>query len=143
MPDRVIGRLHVLTRLVTRLMFARYLLASICALSSDMALFLLLDRLGTPPMLAALGGYALGLLVHWIISIRFVFDTGTAAGGGPTHAQRAGFVASALLGMGITLAIVGGLSALHILPTLAKLASVPVSFLTVYAIRKYGVFARA
>lgn len=135
----MIQRLHALTRLAARLMFARYLLASICALSSDMALFLLLDRVGTPPMLAAFAGYALGLLVHWTISIRFVFDTGT----GPTHAQRAGFVASALLGMGITLAMVGGLSALHVLPAMAKLASVPVSFLTVYAIRKYGVFARA
>ncbi len=132
-------RLHALTQLAARLMFARYLLASICALASDMGLFLLLDRMGAPPMLAAFGGYALGLLVHWILSIWFVFDTGA----GPTHAQCAGFVASAVLGMGITVAIVGALSALHILPALAKLASVPVSFLTVYAIRKYGVFARA
>nr|WP_301287198.1 GtrA family protein [Sphingobium sp. OAS761] len=119
--------------------FARYLLASICALSSDMAVFLLLDRMGSAPMLAAFGGYAAGLVVHWAISIRYVFDTGA----GPTHAQRAGFVATALLGMGITLAMVGGLSAVGLAPPVAKLLSVPVSFLTVYAIRKYGVFARA
>lgn len=131
--------MRVLTALVARLMFARYLLASICALSSDMALFLMLDHFGAAPMLAAFGGYAIGLAVHWMISIRFVFDTGT----GPTHAQRAGFVASALLGMGITLAMVGGLSLTGVAPTIAKLLSVPVSFLTVYAIRKYGVFARA
>ena len=120
----------MLVALVSRLMFARYLLASICALSSDMALLL---------MLAAFGGYAVGLIVHWTISIRFVFDTGN----GPTHAQRAGFVASALLGMGITLSMVGGLSLIGVAPAIAKLLSVPVSFLTVYAIRKYGVFARA
>ena len=129
----------MLVALVSRLMFARYLLASICALSSDMALFLMLDHVGAVPMLAAFGGYAVGLVVHWTISIRFVFDTGT----GPTHAQRAGFVASALLGMGITLSMVGGLSLIGVAPTIAKLLSVPVSFLTVYAIRKYGVFARA
>jgi putative flippase GtrA len=131
--------LRVLMALVARLMFARYLLASICALSSDMALFLMLDHVGAAPMLAAFGGYAIGLIVHWTISIRFVFDTGT----GPTHAQRVGFVASALLGMGITLAMVGGLSMVGVAPAIAKLLSVPVSFLTVYAIRKYGVFARA
>ena len=45
--------------------------------------------------------------------------------------------------MGITLSMVGGLSLIGVAPTIAKLLSVPVSFLTVYAIRKYGVFARA
>jgi len=45
--------------------------------------------------------------------------------------------------MGITLAMVGGLSMVGVAPAIAKLLSVPVSFLTVYAIRKYGVFARA
>lgn len=131
-------RLRALAMVTARLMFARYLLASVCALSSDMGIFLTLGRLGAAPLLAAFGGYATGLLVHWVISIRFVFDTG----GGPTHGQRAGFVMSALLGMGITLAMVGGLNAAGVMPTMAKLLSVPVSFLTVYAIRKYGVFAR-
>ena len=135
----MIDRLRALALLVARATFARYLLASICALASDMALFLALDQGGASPLLAAFGGYAGGLLVHWIISIRFVFDTGT----GPTHAQRAGFVASALLGMGLTLLLVGGLSALGLAPALAKLVSIPVSFLTVYAIRRHAVFARS
>ena len=125
--------------IATRFMLARYLLASICALSTDMIAFLALSHLGAPPVLAAFGGYAAGLVVHWTISVRFVFDTA----GGATHGQRVGFVASALLGMAITMGIVGGLSAMGMLPALAKLLSVPVSFFTVYAIRKYGVFARA
>ncbi|MEC3950922.1 GtrA family protein [Sphingobium sp. HWE2-09] len=125
--------------LLARLMFARYLLASICALTSDFAIFLALDHGGAPPMIAALGGYASGLIVHWVISIRFVFDLA----GGPTHAQRIGFVVSALIGMSITLALVGALSAIGMAPAIAKLLSVPVSFLSVYAIRKYGIFARA
>lgn len=120
-----------------RFMLARYLLASACALSSDMALFLMLDRIGMGAVTAAFGGYALGLIVHWTISSRFVFDTGL----GPTHAQRAGFVASALVGMGMTLAMVGGLAAVGVTPAVAKLLSVPASFFAVYAIRKYGVFA--
>jgi putative flippase GtrA len=125
--------------LLARLMFARYLLASICALTSDFAIFLALDHGGAAPMVAALGGYASGLIVHWVISIRFVFDLA----GGPTHAQRIGFVVSALIGMSITLALVGALSAIGMAPAIAKLLSVPVSFLSVYAIRKYGIFARA
>lgn len=139
MPERLRPLSIMLRALIARLMFARYLLASICALAGDMALFLALDRLGIAPMLAAFGGYAGGLLLHWMLSIRFVFDTGA----GPTHAQRAGFVASALVGMGIAVALVGGLSAIGMAPAIAKLASVPVGFLCVYAIRKYGVFARA
>jgi putative flippase GtrA len=132
-------RLRAAVLPVARLMFARYLLASIIALASDFALFLLLDRLGLPPVAAACGGYAGGLLVHWAISVRFVFDTGA----GPSHGQRLAFIASALLGMGMTMAMVGALSLVGTAPALAKLLSVPVSFLIVYAIRKYGVFARA
>ena len=45
--------------------------------------------------------------------------------------------------MGITMVLVGGLSAVGIAPTIAKLISVPASFLSVYAIRKYGIFARS
>lgn len=125
--------------LIERLMFARYLLASICALGSDFILFLTLDHHGATPMIAALGGYAVGLIVHWIVSIRFVFDLD----GRPTHAQRIGFVISAAVGLGITLSLVGALSAVGTAPAVAKLLAVPVSFLSVYAIRKYGIFAKA
>ncbi|QGP79503.1 GtrA family protein [Sphingobium sp. CAP-1] len=124
--------------LLARLMFARYLLASIGALACDFAAFLMLDRTGASPVSAAVGGYMVGLIVHWLISVRFVF----VADGGATHGQRIGFVISALLGMGITMVLVGALSALGLAPPIAKLLSVPVSFITVYAIRKYGVFAR-
>lgn len=132
-------RLRALAAPIARLMFARYLLASICALSCDFAAFLALDRGGASPVTAAVGGYGVGLVVHWLISTRFVF----ALDQRPTHAQRIGFVASAMLGMGVTMILVGALSALGLAPPLAKLLSVPVSFLTVYAIRKYGVFIRA
>lgn len=125
--------------LLARLMFARYLLASIAALACDFATFLILDHGGAAPMIAALGGYLVGLIVHWVISVRFVFDLT----GGPTHVQRIGFVVSAVIGMGITMALVGALSAVGVVPAVAKLLSVPVSFLSVYAIRKYGLFGKA
>jgi putative flippase GtrA len=133
------GRLRARAAPIARLMFARYLLASIGALSGDFAIFLMLGRAGLPPVAAACAGYGAGLLIHWVISVRYVFDTGA----GPSHGQRLAFIASALLGMGMTMAMVGSLSLIGIAPALAKLLSVPASFLTVYAIRKYGVFARA
>ncbi|MEJ7934261.1 GtrA family protein [Sphingobium sp. AN558] len=130
---------RILTALAARFMVARYLLASASALMTDMIVFLALSHGGASPMMAALGGYAAGLIVHWVISIRFVFDTR----GGATHGQLMGFVATALLGLGMTMGIVGSLSAIGLPPAVAKLFSVPVSFFTVYAARKYGVFARA
>ena len=125
--------------LLARLMFARYLLASIAALACDFATFLILDHGSAAPMIAALGGYLVGPIVHWVISVRFVFDLA----GGPTHVQRIGFVVSAAIGLGITMALVGALSAVGVAPAIAKLLSVPVSFLSVYAIRKYGLFGKA
>lgn len=125
--------------IAARFMVARYLVASVCALSSDMIVFLAIDRIGALPMLAALGGYLAGMGVHWAISVRFVFLAGEARSA--THAQRLGFIASALFGMAITMGLVGALSAAGMTPAVAKLASVPVSFFSVYAIRKYGVFA--
>ncbi|KKW93764.1 GtrA family protein [Sphingobium chungbukense] len=127
-----------LNAIIGRFTFTRYLLASICALSGDFALFLLLNHMGLPPAIAALGGYSGGLVLHWLISVHFVFEMQEPA----THAQRIAFILSALIGMAITMALVGGLSGLGMQPAIAKLMAVPVSFLAVYAIRKYGIFAR-
>src|SRR3546814_5013238 len=88
-----------------RFTFTRYLLASICALSADFALFMLLHRLGASPALAALGGYSGGLVLHWMLSTQFVFEMRKP----PTHGQRIAFILSALIGMAITMGLVGGL----------------------------------
>lgn len=125
--------------IATRFMVARYLLASACALASDMLVFLMLEHLGTPPVIAAFGGYVFGMGVHWIISVRFVFLPGDRDSA--THFHRIGFVLSSLLGLGVTMGVVGALSTVGTSPAIAKLAAVPVSFFTIYAIRKYGVFA--
>lgn len=127
-----------LCTLAARFMFARYMLASACALCADMALFLALSGIGISPSIAAFAGYVNGLVLHWMLSTRFVFGTAEA-----THGQRAAFAASALLGLGITVTMVASLCAMGLTPALAKLLSIPVSFVAVYAIRKYGIFARA
>jgi putative flippase GtrA len=119
-------------------MIARYLLASICALSLDMALFLGLSRAGLPNAIAATGGYGAGLLLHWVISTRFVFACER-----PSHTQRIAFVASAAVGLLVTIIIIEFLSRLGLGQAISKLFAIPVSFGAVYAIRKYGVFGTA
>lgn len=122
---------------VVRFTFGRYLLASLCALCGDMLLFLALLQAGMPPSIAGAMGYAGGLLLHWVISVRFVFPSAA----GPTYRHRVGFAVSAAVGIAVTSGLISGLSVAGMAPALAKLFAVPVSFLSVYAIRKYGVFA--
>ena len=125
--------------LLTRMTFARYLLASVCALACDFLVFLGMSGAGLWPMGAAAMGYCAGLLLHWLLSVRFVFLRDSAA----SPAQCAGFALSALVGLAVTTLIVGGLSTLGLPPATAKALAVPVSFIAVYTIRRYGVFARA
>ncbi|MEJ7926067.1 GtrA family protein [Sphingobium sp. AN641] len=134
------ARVVTLALRIQRFTMARYLLASIIALAVDMALFLAITTIGWPPMVAAFLGYVTGMLVHWSISIRYVFRTGGNGAPRASHAQRVAFFASALLGMGITMAVVGGLTAVGIHAAAAKGVAIGISFLTVYAIRKYGIF---
>lgn len=53
--------------------FARYVLASASATVIDLGTFLLLYAAGVYSGLAAVAGYALGTLLHWLISSRAVF----------------------------------------------------------------------
>ena len=95
-------------------------------------------RRSRSPAAAGFAGYTAGLFLHWLISVRFVF---TASAARPTHGQRLGFILSAVIGLAITTGLISTLSAVGIAPAIGKLTAIPVSFLTVYAIRKYGVFA--
>lgn len=135
-----IGRLVMpLGLIVARLTLARYTLASLCALCVDMMLFLALSHFGMPPVVAAFCGYSAGLVVHWMLSIRFVFMND----GKGTHGQRLAFIVSAVLGLGITMGTVSTLCSMGMSPALAKMLAIPASFLTVYMIRRYGIFSRA
>ena len=121
-----------------------YLLASGLALGSDAGLFLLLLDAGLAPVTASATGYCAGILVHWVISSRLVFADGAAARGtGERHRQKLLFVGSALIGLAVTTAIVGGGSALGLDPRLAKLAAIAVSFQPPYLLRRHIVFRAA
>ena len=132
---------HAGIRFGFRVVYLRYVMASVIALGVDMGLFLLLIGAGTPPTAASVMGYSTGILVHWVLSSRAVFTEARATGSGGQHRQRVLFLLSALLGLGLTALIVGGFQQLGIDPRLAKLVAIAVSFQAVWLLRRHLVFA--
>ena len=124
---------------LNRFSITRYLLASIVSLAFDVALFMVLVAFVFDPGWASAAGYSAGIVVHWLISSSFVFP-GKARQGAALHLQRIGFIATAILGLGITVSIVSWLTDLGIMPAAGKGAAVFVSFFAVYLTRKFGVF---
>lgn len=118
----------------------RYLLASIGALAADMAAFLALLASGTPPAAASAAGYATGIAAHWILSSRKVFGHQVAPSGLARTRQKALFAGSALVGLGLTTAIVSAGSAAGADPRLAKLAAIGASFAVTWLLRQKIVF---
>jgi putative flippase GtrA len=121
--------------------YTRYLGASAASLGVDFATFMAALSAGVPPALAAAFGYAAGILCHWLISSRIVFVGRVAADSPGRRQQQALFVLSALVGLGITTAIVGLGSRYGIDPRIAKGIAIVVSFQATYVLRKKVVFA--
>ena len=120
---------------------AAYLAASVVALGVDFAVTLGLTYAYAPAFVAAAVGYALGLGVHWGLSVRFVF-AGELAASGPARArQGAMFVLSGLVGLCATVLIYSGALALGLWAGLAKALATAVSYVTVYFIRRRMVFS--
>jgi len=145
-PDRmqfalmhlVPARLRALAALAPQL--SRYTLVSAVALALDFALFLGLTRVGVWPPLAGVLGYAAGTVLHYLLSVQFVFD---ARATDKAHARLFGeFAVTGLSGMAATAIVIAaatdlvGLSALP-----AKVLAAGVSFLLVFALRRGVVFS--
>lgn len=127
-------------RRITDIVFLRYVAASAMALGVDLGLFLALLAAGTMPAAAAALGYSLGIVTHWLLSSRAVFTSGVADRGPERTRQKALFVVSALLGLGLTTAIValGGMTGLD--PRLAKLIAIGASFTLTWLMRERVIF---
>ncbi|MEQ1509158.1 MAG: GtrA family protein [Sphingopyxis sp.] len=119
----------------------RYVLASGVALGTDAGLFLILLGTGMSAWSASALGYSSGILVHWLVSSRIVFADGAAARGSDERTrQKALFVGSALVGLAITTAIVGGFDVAGLDPRPAKLLAIIISFQATYLLRSRVVF---
>jgi putative flippase GtrA len=121
--------------------YFRYIAASAAALCIDFALFMGALTLGVPPAPAAAVGYAAGVICHWFISSRAVFVGRLAKTGSHRWQQQALFVGSALVGLGITMTIVGLGSGYGLDPRVAKVIAIGISFQATYVLRKKVVFA--
>ncbi len=128
-----------LTRLSSRT-YIRYGVGSVLALGSDLALFLVMLRLGFMPVAASAFGYGLGIIVHWLISSRFVFAEGAASAGAARTRQKGLFLGSALIGLGITTGIMTIATMVGLMPVVAKLIAIVISFQATYMLRKAVVF---
>lgn len=118
----------------------RYLAASVGALAVDFGSFLALMALGVMTVPAAAFGYSLGILAHWLLSSRAVFQDRVAASGHARVQQKALFVISALVGLALTTLIVGLGDWGGMDPRAAKLVAIGVSFFVTWVIRSKLVF---
>lgn len=142
-PDRrIVGARTVFASLFkfADMRFVRYGLASVGALAVDFGCFLALLALGAPAAAASALGYALGIAVHWLLSSRAVFADGVAERGMQRTRQKAMFVGSALIGLGLTTAIVGLGDLAGFDPRAAKLVAIACSFAVTWLLRSKVVF---
>jgi putative flippase GtrA len=119
---------------------SRYTIVSALALGLDFVVYLSLASLGMRPATAGVIGYLGGGIVHYVLSVLFVFDIANQQ---KTTARRLGeFFVSGLVGLAITFAIIAFANeALHLPPLPSKIAAVGVSFVAVFLIRRGIVFA--
>jgi putative flippase GtrA len=120
--------------------YLRYVAVSAIALGVDMGVYLGGLQGSVPATAAAAFGYLCGVAVHWILSSRLVFDDVAERGPARTK-QKALFLTSAVIGLGITVGIVAAATWFGFDPRLAKLAAIAVSFQTTYLLRRTIVFA--
>lgn len=127
-------------RSLEAIIFSKYLIASIVALAVDVSLFLGLIAIMLAPAIASAISYSVGIIVHWALSSRMVFNGRIARGRGARAAQQAQFVLSAFVGLAVTTAIVAVGSYLGLDPRMAKVISVAVGFVAVWHLRNRYVF---
>lgn len=123
--------------------YLRYAGASAVALGSDLAAFGAIMALGFDSALAAGLSYCVGIAVHWLISAQFVFAAEVRARGTRARSyQKATFLASALLGLSVTVGLVHGVTDAGVPAFPAKLLAVALSFNLVWFVRRTIVFAQ-
>lgn len=120
--------------------FLLYAAVSALALTVDVAiLYLTAVRLEMPGYLAAALAYAAGLVVHYLLAVRWVFTYRRMASQRRTEATVYALtgLAGILLSAGIV--HVGGLLGQSL--AVSKLAAIAVSFIAVFLIRKVTLFS--
>ncbi|MBB4658279.1 GtrA family protein [Parvularcula dongshanensis] len=124
--------------------FVRYAAVSAAALVCDVGSFAAMVASGLPVTGAAALGYALGVVVHWVLSSRLVFAAEVGEQGSPRRrVQKALFAGSAAIGLGVTAFVTATSSSFGAPPAAAKLLAVIASFQAVWFVRRQLVFDQA
>jgi putative flippase GtrA len=119
---------------------ARYLVASAVALGCDLSVYGMLLEASLRAVMAGTLSYMAGLIVHYGLSASWVFPD--PAGGRRTPPTLAKFVATGLLGLGMTAGLIGMLTGAGLCGAYAaKAVAIAVSTVTVFAMRRTYVFA--
>jgi putative flippase GtrA len=118
---------------------SRYSVASALALVLDFAAYLMLTGDGMHPVLAGVLGYSAGLVLHFVLSSRFVFNT---APSDKTQARLLGeFALSGLAGIEATAIVMHiGTDVAGLPGFAAKILAAGASFVLVYWLRCTIVF---
>ncbi len=115
-----------------------YGLVSLVALACDCGTLLLLVRAGTHYLVAATVGFSAGMLVAYVLSVRFVFADRCGAARGP---EALGFVLVGIAGLALTELLLYVLVArLGLAVAVAKLCTTGVVFLFNFLGRRSLVF---
>jgi putative flippase GtrA len=140
LPARLPRPLQPLARMMPELSY--YTIVSALALAVDLVIFNMLAYGGMRASLAGIAGYCTGLMLHYLLSKHYVFETATSD---KTEARRFfEFCVSGAVGALITWAIIGMATEwLHFPAMIGKIAAVGTSFIVVFALRKSIVFATA
>lgn len=117
-----------------------YILVSVIALSVDFGSYLLLIGPGAVgAVLAGVIGYSIGLLVHFLLSNRFVFNNMKNK-----HIARlfTEFALTGILGVALTAATIKfAIAVFGASAIIAKVSAVVISFVVVYLLRRRVVFS--
>jgi putative flippase GtrA len=136
---RVPALLQPFARLMPELSY--YTIVSAVALAVDLVVFNVSQYGGLRAALAGIVGYSVGLLLHYVLSKRYVFETRADE---KSEAQRFGeFCLSGAVGALLTWCIiVVATEFLHLPAMIGKIAAVGTSFIVVFLLRRTIVFAQ-
>ncbi len=142
-PFSLAGHVPKFLQPIARLMpeLSYYTIVSAVALGVDLAVFKSLLLGGMRASLAGIAGYAVGLVLHYLLSVRYVFET---QGSTKSAARRFGeFAISGGVGIAMTWGIIAlATDVMHLPALLGKVAAVGTSFVVVFLLRRGIVFAK-
>ena len=119
---------------------ARYLVVSAVALGCDLSVYAFGLKASLAPAAAGALGYSGGLFLHYVLSAFWVFPD--PMGRRRTKTTLAKFVATGVLGLGLTSGLIGALTGGGLCGAYtAKIVAIAVSTVTVFAVRRTYVFA--